>query len=84
MSHKHAKNIDLDYHFHCELIVVGTLHLQHVASHLQLVNIFTKCVSRDLNVFFRSKLRVCVNPTLSMWGAVEDSSKSILDLRNPP
>ena len=84
MSHKRAKHIDLDYHFLCELVVAGTLHLQHVPSHLQLVDIFTKSVSQDLYVFFRSKLRVCVNPTLSLRGAVENSSKSIIDLRNPP
>ena len=84
MSKRHAKHIDPDYHFLRDLIVVGTFRLQHVPSHLQLVNVFTKSVSLDLYVFFRSKLRVCVNPTLSLWGAVEDSSKSILDLRNPP
>ena len=84
MSQRHAKHIDFVYHFLRELIVFGTVRLQLVPSHLQLVNVFTKRVSRDLYVFFRSKLRVCVNPTLSFWGAVEDSSKSILDLRNPP
>ncbi|RVW65072.1 Retrovirus-related Pol polyprotein from transposon RE1 [Vitis vinifera] len=84
VSHKRAKHIDLDYHFLRELIVAGTLSLQHIPSHLQLVDVFTKSVSRDLYVFFRSKLRVCVNPTLSLQGAVEDSSKSVLDLRHPP
>ena len=84
MSHKHAKHIDLDYHFLRELIVFGTLRLQHVPSHLQLVNVVTKSVPRDRYVFFRSKLRVRVNPTLRLWGALENSSKSILDLRNPP
>ena len=82
--HKRAKHIDLDYHFLYELVVAGTLCLQHVLPHLQLADIFTKSVSRDLDVFFRSKLRVCVNPTLSLWGAVENSSKSVIDLRNPP
>ena len=56
VSHKRAKYIDLDYHFLCELIVAGTLRLQHVPSHLQLADVFTKSVSRDLYVFFRSKL----------------------------
>lgn len=69
MSHKRVKHIHLDYHFLCELLVVGTLRIQHVSSHLQVVDIFTKIISRSLNVFFfRSKLRVCVNPTLSLRG----------------
>ena len=84
VSHKRAKHIELDYHFLRELVVAGTLRLQHVPSHLQLADVFTKSVSRDLYVFFRSKLRVCVNPTLSLRGAVENPSKSILDLRDPP
>ncbi len=84
MSHKRAKHIDLDYHFLRELVVAGTLRLQHVPSHLQLANVFTKSVSRDLYVYFQSKLRVCVNPTLSLRGAVENSSKLVLDLQNPP
>ncbi|RVW54772.1 Retrovirus-related Pol polyprotein from transposon RE1 [Vitis vinifera] len=84
VSHKRAKHVDLDYHFLRELIVAGTLRIQHIPSHLQLADVFTKSVSRDLYVFFRSKLRVCVNPTLSLRGAVEDSSKSVLDLRHPP
>ena len=84
VSHKRAKHIDLDYHFLRELVVYGTLRLQHVLSHLQLVDIFTNSVSRDLYVFFRSKLRVCVNPTLSLRGAIKNSSTSVIDLWNPP
>ncbi|RVW16345.1 Retrovirus-related Pol polyprotein from transposon RE1 [Vitis vinifera] len=68
VSHKRAKHVDLDYHFLRELIVAGTLRIQHIPSHLQLADVFTKSVSRDLYVFFRSKLRVCVNPTLSLRG----------------
>ena len=66
MSYKCAKNIDLDYYSLCELVIMGTLHLQHIPSQVQLVDIFTKSVSWGLYAFFRSKLRVYVIPSLSL------------------
>ncbi|XP_041011288.1 uncharacterized mitochondrial protein AtMg00810-like [Juglans microcarpa x Juglans regia] len=79
VSHKRSKHIDLDYHFLWELVVSGTINTQHVPSNLQVADIFTKSVSRSLFVFFRSKLRVCSNPTLSLRGGVEDSPQSSFD-----
>jgi hypothetical protein len=76
VSHKRAKHIDIDYHFLRELVTAGKIHLQHVPSHLQLADIFTKSASKDLYVFFRSKLRVSINPTLSLRGAAKDHTKS--------
>ena len=79
VSHKRAKHIDIDYHFLRELVTASTIHVQHVPSHLQLADIFTKSVSKDLYAFFRSKLRVSINPTLSLRGAVKDHTKSVAD-----
>uniref|UniRef100_A0A2N9IZ37 Reverse transcriptase Ty1/copia-type domain-containing protein n=1 Tax=Fagus sylvatica TaxID=28930 RepID=A0A2N9IZ37_FAGSY len=73
VSHKRAKHVELDYHFLQELVVAGKLRTQYVPSHLQVADIFTKSVSRSLFEFFRSKLHVHSNPTLSLRGGVEDT-----------
>ncbi|XP_068667673.1 uncharacterized mitochondrial protein AtMg00810-like [Aristolochia californica] len=76
--HKRAKHVELDIHFLRELVVAGKIRTQYVPSHLQIADIFTKSVSRPLFQFFRFKLHVCPNPTLSLRGAVEDTdSQSI-------
>lgn len=62
ISHKHAKCIDLDYHFVWELVAVGQLYIRFVPTSLQLVYIFTK--SRPHHVFkeFRAKQHVVSPP----------------------
>ena len=72
VSHKRAKHVELDYHFLRKLVVAGKLRTQYVPSHLQVADIFTKIVPRPLFQFFRPKLHVCPNPTLSLRGGVED------------
>ncbi|XP_042966148.1 uncharacterized mitochondrial protein AtMg00810-like [Carya illinoinensis] len=71
VSHKRAKHVELDYHFLHELVVAGKLRTQHVPSHLQVADIFTKSIPRPLFEFFRS------NPTLSLRGGVEDIVEDI-------
>ncbi|XP_068634566.1 uncharacterized mitochondrial protein AtMg00810-like [Aristolochia californica] len=71
--HKRDKHVELDIHFLRELVVAGKIRTQYVLSHLQVVDIFTKSVSRPLFQFFRSKLHVYLNPTLSLRGVVEDT-----------
>uniref|UniRef100_A0A2N9GCL0 Integrase catalytic domain-containing protein n=1 Tax=Fagus sylvatica TaxID=28930 RepID=A0A2N9GCL0_FAGSY len=78
VSHKRAKHVELDYHFLRELVLAGKLRTQYVPSHLQVADIFTKSVSRPLFEFFRSKLHVCSNPTLSLRGGVKDHVKDPL------
>ena len=73
VSHKRAKHVELDYHFLQELVVAGKLRTQYVPSHLQVVDLFTKSVSRPLFDFFRAKLHVCSNPTLNLRGGVKDT-----------
>jgi hypothetical protein len=72
VAHKHAKHIDLDCHFVRELVGSGRLAVRHVPTSLQLADIFTKALPRPLFEVFRSKLRVGVNPTLSLTGGVRD------------
>uniref|UniRef100_A0A2N9GUK4 Reverse transcriptase Ty1/copia-type domain-containing protein n=1 Tax=Fagus sylvatica TaxID=28930 RepID=A0A2N9GUK4_FAGSY len=72
------KHVELDYHFLRELVLAGKLCTQYVPSHFQVADIFTKSVSRPLFEFFRSKLHVHSNPTLSLRGGVEDHVKDPL------
>jgi hypothetical protein len=76
VSHKRSKHIALDYHFIRKLATSGIIQLQFVLSHLQIANIFTKSLSRSLFTFFRFKLRVRVNPTLSFRGDDTESNIS--------
>ncbi|XP_068664965.1 uncharacterized mitochondrial protein AtMg00810-like [Aristolochia californica] len=74
--HKRAKHVELDIHFLRELVAAGKIRTQYVPSHLQVADIFTKSVSQTLFQFFRFKLHVCPNPTLSLRGVVEDHAKT--------
>ena len=76
VSHKRSKHIALDYHFIRKLATSGIIQLQFLLSHLQIANIFTKSLSRSLFTFFRFKLRVRVNPTLSFRGDDTESNIS--------
>lgn len=62
IAHKRAKHIDLNYHFVRELVSSGRLITQFVPSHLQLVDVFTKSLSRPSFEFLRSKLCLCLHP----------------------
>lgn len=42
VSHKHAKHIDLNYHFIIELVAFGKLHTMYVSTKLHVTEIFTK------------------------------------------
>jgi hypothetical protein len=70
VAHKRAKHIDIDYHFVREMVTNGKVGVTHVPSSLQVADIFTKGLNRTLFEFFRSKLRVSVNPTLRLRGGV--------------
>ncbi|XP_068661887.1 uncharacterized mitochondrial protein AtMg00810-like [Aristolochia californica] len=72
--HKRVKHVELDIHFLCEFVVAGKIRTQYMPSHLQVADIFTKSVFRPLFQFFRFKLHVCPNPTLSLKGVVEDNA----------
>ncbi|KAG6736096.1 hypothetical protein POTOM_061203 [Populus tomentosa] len=44
----------------------GTIQPKFVSSNMQIADIFTKSLSQPLFTFFRSKLRVRINPTLNL------------------
>jgi hypothetical protein len=72
VAQKWSRHIDIDIHFVRELIYNGVLNIQHVPSHLQFVDIFTKSLSCPLFKLFRSKLHV-LPPTLTLRGGVGDN-----------
>ncbi|KAL6568697.1 hypothetical protein OROHE_004381 [Orobanche hederae] len=70
VAHKRAKHIDIDYYFVRELVASAKLRVTHIPTSLQLADIFTKGLPKTLFEFFRSKLCISVNPTLSLRGCV--------------
>lgn len=69
VSQTRSKHIALDYHFICEQVATGTLMIKFIPSHLQLVDIFTKSLSRSQFVLFCSKLTVTPSP-ISLRGVL--------------
>ena len=76
VSHKRAKHIELDYHYTRDLVLAVRVVTQFVPTGLNVADVFTKSLSRPLFLRFRSKLRIDLNPTLSLRGAVNDVQDS--------
>ncbi|KAJ9561510.1 hypothetical protein OSB04_006670 [Centaurea solstitialis] len=72
VSHKHAKHIELDYHFIRELVSSGKLHTKFVSTKLQVADIFTKSLPRHQFEFFRHLLNIGP-PPLSLKGDIKHS-----------
>lgn len=62
-----SKHISLDFHFICEHVESRALKFCYVSSIDELVDIFTKPLSRDRVLLLRNKLQVC--PVLELVGA---------------
>ena len=75
VAHKRSRHINIDIHFVHELVCKGILMIQHVPSHLQIADIFTKSPSRSLFLLFRSKLRVFPT-TLDLRGSIGANTSS--------
>ena len=60
IQHSKIKHIDIRHHFIRELVEEKIFALEHVATELQLADIFTK--ASDVNQFenLRGKLRICL------------------------
>jgi hypothetical protein len=54
--HARSKHIELDYHFMRERVALGLLITQHISTHEQIVDIFTKPVSKGVLAYFKDKL----------------------------
>ncbi|XP_023763032.2 uncharacterized mitochondrial protein AtMg00810-like [Lactuca sativa] len=67
VSHKHAKHIDIDYHFVRQLVSSRKLHTKFIHTKLQVADIFTKPLPRPLFEDFRSMLHVS-SPSVRLRG----------------
>nr|XP_048336925.1 uncharacterized protein LOC125424171 [Ziziphus jujuba var. spinosa] len=56
--HKRTKHIAVDYHYVHEKVALGTLTTRFIPSSLQIVDVFTKPLSTDLFIPFRTKIGV--------------------------
>ncbi|XP_021771799.1 uncharacterized protein LOC110735933 [Chenopodium quinoa] len=62
VEHQRTKHIEMDIHFVREKVALGHVRVLHVPSHYQFADIFTKGLSRQLFLEFRSSLSVRLPP----------------------
>nr|GEY44007.1 hypothetical protein [Tanacetum cinerariifolium] len=60
--HARTKHVEIDYHFVREKIAQGDLRVQHISTHDQIADIFTKPLLTSRFLFLRSKLQVVAHP----------------------
>ncbi|GJZ43423.1 putative RNA-directed DNA polymerase, partial [Tanacetum coccineum] len=60
--HAHTKHVEIDYHFVREKVSQGDLQVQHISTHDQIADIFTKPLPTPRLLFLRSKMQVVVRP----------------------
>ncbi|GJU84676.1 gag/pol polyprotein [Tanacetum coccineum] len=58
----HTKHVEIDYHFVWEKVAQGDLRVQHISTHDQIEDIFTKPLPTPRFLFLRSKLQVVARP----------------------
>ncbi|GJZ96551.1 ribonuclease H-like domain-containing protein [Tanacetum coccineum] len=58
VQHQHTKHIEIDIHFVRDFVASGQVHVLHVPSRFQYVDIFTKGLPTTLFIEFRSSLNV--------------------------
>jgi len=62
--HARSKHIELDYHFVRERVALGFLITQHISTHEQIADIFTKPMSKGALAYFKDKLCLRLRPSL--------------------
>ncbi|GJT60850.1 putative RNA-directed DNA polymerase [Tanacetum coccineum] len=60
--HARTKHVEIDYHFVWEKVTQRDLRVQHISTHDQIVDIFTKPLPIPQFLFLRSKLQVVAHP----------------------
>ncbi|KAB2629117.1 hypothetical protein D8674_033912 [Pyrus ussuriensis x Pyrus communis] len=65
--HARTKHVEIDYHYIREKVLLGHVHVHHVASLLQIADIFTKSLPADRFEQLRFKLSVR-SPSFSLRG----------------
>ncbi|GKA26415.1 putative RNA-directed DNA polymerase, partial [Tanacetum coccineum] len=60
--HARTKHVEINYHFVREKVAQGDLRVQHISTHDQIVDIFTKPLPTPRFLFLRSKLQVVARP----------------------
>ena len=64
IQHSRTKHIDIRHHFIRDLVEEKTIKLEHVATELQLADIFTKALDANQFENLRGKLGICQHEEL--------------------